>query len=106
MEGRFAQNEFARLEPDELHLLRIFILCEGSLREMESALGVSYPTIKSRLAALREKLSLTSRPAGPQAGTPPTPPPEAKGVADVLKDLEEGKITYQEAVGRIKEGAR
>ncbi|MDX9731095.1 MAG: DUF2089 family protein [Bdellovibrionales bacterium] len=50
-------SEFQSLKEDELHFLRIFIHCEGSIREMESALGVSYPTIKARIAALKEKLS-------------------------------------------------
>src|ERR1043166_1626413 len=54
--GRFPVNEFAALDEDDLHLLRIFILAEGHIREMESALGVSYPTIKGRMARLKEKL--------------------------------------------------
>ena len=50
---RYAANEFAQLTDEQLHLLRIFVLCEGRIRDMESALGVSYPTVKARLAGLR-----------------------------------------------------
>jgi hypothetical protein len=65
VEGHFQRNEFASLGADDLHLLRIFIHTEGRIRDMEAALGLSYPTIKSRLAGLRAKLSppdLSSRP--------------------------------------------
>ena len=55
---RYAGNEFADLDVEDLHLLRIFVVCEGRIRDMESALGVSYPTVKSRLAALRGRLGL------------------------------------------------
>ena len=58
--GRFLTNEFASLSLDDLHFLRIFIHCEGRIRDMEAALGVSYPTVKGLLASIKEKLSRTS----------------------------------------------
>ena len=56
LQASYPRNEFARLDDDALHLLRIFVACEGRIRDMERALGVSYPTVKSRLAGLRETL--------------------------------------------------
>src|SRR4051812_24482547 len=56
VEGRFETNEFATLSPEDLHFLRIFIHSEGRIREMESALGLSYPTIRSRLSDLKKRL--------------------------------------------------
>ena len=38
LEGDFRQNEFSTLEDEFLHLLRIFVTCEGRIREMEAAL--------------------------------------------------------------------
>lgn len=65
---------------------------------MESALGLSYPTIKSRLANLKKTLSLD--------GETPTPDDEAKPslhtVNDVLSALEAGQITHAESVKLIK----
>ena len=59
-------NEFGALTPDELHFLRVFIYCEGRIRDMEAALGVSYPTVKGHLASIKEKLNLARiRPAAP-----------------------------------------
>jgi hypothetical protein len=105
VEGEFILNEFDFLAPDELHFLRVFVQCEGSIRDMEAALGVSYPTVKARLAAIKGKLALEG--PGPGPGT------EAKGpTADVsgprptadeiLARLEHGEIDHAEAVRLLR----
>src|SRR5580658_5166987 len=64
--GPFQLNEFATLGPEDLHFLRIFVRCEGRVREMEAALGLSYPTIRNRLTELKNKLQ-GSPPAAEEA---------------------------------------
>jgi len=104
---RYATNEFADLEPESLHLLRIFVLCEGRIRDMEAALGVSYPTVKTRLAALRETLGLTgahrtetSSHAAEESGASAAARPRT--VRDVLDALEAGVLDYPQAMALIK----
>ncbi len=96
---RYATNEFSDLEPEDLHLLRIFVVCEGSIRDMESALGVSYPTVKSRIAALRTRLGLAdgtkSKPADDTVSEPVT-------ARDILDQLADGKLTYEQALPKIR----
>jgi hypothetical protein len=114
IEGNFQRNEFASLDGDDLHLLRIFIHTEGRIRDMEAALGLSYPTIKSRLAALRAKLLPPQFGAGADLGAapPPTEAPEpapaegGESPRDVLRQLEAGQIPFQEAVKRIRQTRR
>jgi hypothetical protein len=102
---RYASNEFADLEPDQLHLLRIFVLCEGHIRDMEAALGVSYPTVKARLQGLRARLGL----AGDVKDKGDPPPaashhePAMNDVGEVLSALEQGSIDYDAAMRRIRE---
>jgi hypothetical protein len=106
---RYASNEFADLEPDQLHLLRIFVLCEGHIRDMEAALGVSYPTVKARLQALKGRLGLVgdSKDKGDSAGSRTTTEsvvePTLKDVGEVLSALEKGSIDYDAAMRRIRE---
>jgi hypothetical protein len=98
--GRFTSNEFAALIEDDLHFLRIFIMCEGRIRDMESAMGVSYPTIKARMAELIATL-VTARQA--LTGTPPAvPSPRELSVTAILKDLETGHISSIQAMESIK----
>lgn len=100
VEGPFQLNEFATLAADDLHFLRIFVRCEGRIREMESSLGLSYPTIRARLTALKHKLAgeetaegkpaeADNRDAGPDAG-------------QILAKLQAGEIPFDEAMKQIK----
>lgn len=101
---QFAGNEFVGLDEDNLHVLRIFVACEGRIRDMERALGVSYPTVKSRLAALRNALGV-----GRAATETPRPrstdqrASDSERPADVLGRLEAGEIDFDEALESIKQ---
>ena len=101
---QFAGNEFVGLDEDNLHVLRIFVACEGRIRDMERALGVSYPTVKSRLAALRNALGVgraateTPRPRSTDQRASDSDRP-----ADVLGRLEAGEIDFDEALESIKQ---
>ena len=117
VEGKFAQNEFATLGEEQLHLLRIFVHTEGRIREMESALGLSYPTIKQRLADLRRVLapqaeSAVVKSTPPTPSEPPAPPEPARetSVSEILSALEAGGLTFEDAMAQIRrlkgEGAR
>jgi hypothetical protein len=106
--GRFFANEFATLGEDDLHFLRIFVLCEGRIREMESALGVSYPSIKARLAQLKGALAAaTPRPETAKVIRPQDPAP-AEGTAAgdrsgaILKELESGRLSFDAAMAELK----
>lgn len=95
IENDFQENEFAHLEEDVLHFLRVFIHCEGRIRDMEAALGVSYPTVKGRIAELKRRLGMT------EAVTDDAGPASKDPVSDVLDRLESGEIDYEEAMRRI-----
>jgi hypothetical protein len=104
VEGDFIMNEFGALTPDELHFLRVFIYCEGRIRDMEAALGVSYPTVKGHLASIKEKLNLARiRPtAPPSAGGAAAGAESARTAAEVLDGLEAGQISYKDAIRLLK----
>ncbi len=105
IEGHFTTSEFASLAADDLHFLRIFVHCEGSIREMESALGLSYPTIKSRLANLKKRLTQDgSLPERPTAKTEPVGPSNHlyRTVDQVLTALEKGEIDHADSLKIIK----
>jgi hypothetical protein len=94
--GPFRLNEFATLAQEDLHFLRIFVRCEGRIREMEAALGLSYPTIRTRLTELKNKLQ------------GPAPAPEEAAAKDgavgkILESLQGGEITFAEAMEQIQQ---
>ena len=82
--GRFDVPLLCRL-PDELYqFLLVFIKNQGVIRDVEKELGVSYPTVRSRLAAVLAALGFGGGVA-------------AKDRARVIELLEQGAITAEEA---------
>lgn len=61
LEGDFSVGRFGRLNRDQLSLLGSFLRSRGNLREMERELGISYPTVRSRVEALVRALGFGPR---------------------------------------------
>ena len=51
----------AELEDEDLAFIKKFILASGSLKEVASVYGVSYPTVRLRLDRLIQKIQLTEK---------------------------------------------
>jgi hypothetical protein len=105
IEGEFVMNEFDSLTPSELHFLRVFIQCEGRIRDMEAALGVSYPTVKGHMASIKEKLHLSGQltAATPVNESDAAPSPQEMPTAEaVLERLESGQLSYKDAVRLLR----
>ena len=49
----------AELEDEDLAFIKKFLLSSGSLKEVASLYGVSYPTVRLRLDRLIQKIQLT-----------------------------------------------
>jgi hypothetical protein len=113
VEGDFEANEFASLTGEDLHLLRIFVLAEGRIRDMEAPLGLSYPTIRTRLRALREKVAarapggaaIAAR-EGLKASLAGKGRPAPAAVDEVLRRLEAGELTFEQAMELVKQAKR
>jgi hypothetical protein len=89
LEGHFGLGRFYRLDPEQLHFVETFIRCEGKLNKVQEELGLSYPTVRSRLHdairalgyEVREELTMS---------------PEQR--ESILDELARGEITSDEAV--------
>lgn len=94
IEGEFELPPLARLRYEDQVFVSEFVRSHGSIKDMEKAFGVSYPTVKNRLNRIIEQLQLVT------VETTATPQPNA----DVLALLESGEITAAEAAARLKRG--
>jgi hypothetical protein len=52
----------AALGEEDLHFLRRFLLCSGSLKDLAAEYGVSYPTVRGRLDRLIAKVGAAEDP--------------------------------------------
>ena len=56
VEGEFVLPLFARLSPQEQEFLLNLLKESGSLKDLASLYGISYPTVRNRLDSLIEKV--------------------------------------------------
>ena len=67
MDARDLPAWVLRLDDSDLNLIRRFVLASGSLKQLARDYDVSYPTIRNRIDALIERLSLLDANAGDDA---------------------------------------
>lgn len=104
VEGSFAFNEFSALNSEDLHFLRVFLQCEGRIRDMETALGLSYPTVRARLSGLKEKV--LGLQADDELSESPAAAPSQADVQTTLEALEKKEITFDEALKKIQKNRK
>jgi len=92
IDGEFELPPLARLRYEDQVFVSEFVRSHGSIKDMEKAFGVSYPTVKNRLNRIADQLSLVQ-----VAVEAPAPVAEE----DVLAMLERGEITADEAAERL-----
>ena len=91
IENNFRLSKFDYLSDEELYFTETFIRCRGNIKEVEKELGISYPTVRSKLDAVIKKL-------GYEAGTDD----RAVKKEEILKALENGEITVEQAIEQLK----
>ena len=90
LEGEFSVGRFGRLTKEQLVLLESFLRSRGNLRDMERELGISYPTVRSRVEALVRALGF-----GPRDGSD-----EAEDIAAQAGDLAAARQTILERLAK------
>lgn len=97
IDGHFTVCKFCQLPPEQAAFSEVFIKCRGNIKEVEKELGISYPTVRNRLEALIESLGYKAQPV-------PKDNPEAREKRkQILEELNEGKISSDEAIDLLRE---
>ena len=89
LEGAFELPQLARLALDDQVFIAAFVKSHGSIKEMESVFGVSYPTIKARLNRIAGALEFVD--------TDPSP-----SRSEVLGRLSRGEISASDAIKELE----
>ncbi len=97
LEGSFTPSPLKYLGEKEEEFVMLFLQARGNIKEMERLLGISYPTVRSKLEAIIEKLGLT-----------PIEVDEEERISrvEILKKLEKGEISSRVAADLIKKERR
>jgi hypothetical protein len=103
LEGDFSVGRFGRLNRDQLVLLESFLRSRGNLRDMERELGISYPTVRSRVEALVRALGFGPRSDADEPDEPTTDPATAgRSREEILQALARHELTADEAAAAIR----
>jgi len=89
VEGSFEPPPLARLTPEDQVFVTAFVRCHGSIKEMEQLFGISYPTVKNRLASVAARLEFVE-----------INPPASR--LETLARLERGEISTDEALKMLR----
>lgn len=90
VEGHFTLGRFYQLSPERMAFVETFIRCEGKLTRVQEELGMSYPTVRSRLNEVIQALGYEVSESKPEVS------PEER--RSILEQLGSGEISSQEAV--------
>ena len=99
--SRYAPCPFCRLAPDSLSFLEAFVKCRGNIKEMERALGISYPTVRGRLNAIIRELGYEV-----EVEVEVDETEIAAQRKEILDQLDKGEITASEAAKQLADFRR
>ncbi len=91
--GRFPPGAFNVLGEEEVDFVITFLVCGGNIKQVEKRLGISYPTVKSRLQRVVSQL-------GQEVEVEETTVTGEEN--KVLAQLRTGEIDAQEALRRLR----
>lgn len=94
IEGHFTMGPLWRLEEEQLRFVETFLKVRGNIKEMERELGISYPTVRSRLDAILRAMGYSVE--GEEA-----PSPDKR--REILDQLQSGTITAKDAVRLLRQ---
>lgn len=86
VEGRFDSCKFCRLSEEQRRFIEVFLSSRGNIKEVERLLGISYPTVRSRLDNVLEALGYRVEREQDQRRK------------QIIEALDKGEITSEEAI--------
>ncbi|OLN28694.1 hypothetical protein DSOL_3929 [Desulfosporosinus metallidurans] len=82
--------------------MEAFIKCRGNIKEVEKELGISYPTVRSRLDSVIEALGYGVDKEKEPENNVVNPHEESLRRQEIMEALERGEISAQEATRQMR----
>jgi len=96
LEGRFETCRFCRLSNEQKEFVEIFLKSRGNIKEVEREMGISYPTVRSRLDEVIRALGFTVESDDESAAL------RTQRRREILEALSTGQISSDEAIKMLK----
>lgn len=98
LSGSFELCKFCRLTEGQQWFVEVFVAARGNIKEVERILGISYPTVRSRLDGIIEGLGYTVQRPGDRDESDVEPEERRQ----ILEALDRGEIAAEEAIRRLR----
>ena len=104
IEGEFTGCSFCHLDDEDRLFALVFLQTEGNMKDVERLMGISYPTVKARLARLNNALSGESMGLSIPRNykTDSRDVMDRNGRAEILDLLSSGEITPKDAATMLR----
>lgn len=93
--GSFTPCRFCLLEQKHMQFIEVFLRCRGSIKEVEKALGVSYPTVRNMMDAALAALGFDEK-------QPEPADQEERRREEILAKLQSREIDVEAAVQQLR----
>lgn len=95
LDGSFSLGPLQRLNGDQVGFIEAFVRNRGSLKDVGAELGISYPTVNSRLNDILIALGYGDRAKAAEGPDASSVTPERR--REILTDVREGRLTAADA---------
>ena len=104
MTGQFMLAPYRSLDAEQARFMETFLRCRGVIRDVEAALGISYPTVRGRLDGLLAALNFADGPHPAPPAPPPASPTETKAARrrEILTAVENGTLDAETALKSLQ----
>ena len=92
--GDFTSCRFCNLSAEQKYFVEVFLKSRGNIKEVERELGISYPTVRSRLDNILEAMGYKVEQGGREESS--------QERRDILERLSRGDISAEDAVRLLK----
>jgi len=93
VEGEFTSGRLGLLSPEQQRFVEIFVTSRGNIREVESVLGISYPTVRKRLDEVIEALGTGAIESAE----------DANRRNEILSQIERGELSAKDGARLLRE---
>lgn len=92
VENEFELSKFDYLSSEQLEFAEVFLKCRGNIKDVEKEMGISYPTVRSKLddVILALGYSISKKPKVSNK--------------EVLDMLDRGELSAEEALKALRDG--
>ncbi len=101
--GQFTLGRYDTLSTEQGQFLETFLRCRGVIRDVEAALGISYPTVRARLDGLLGTLGLTGGAETGEEAEATAAQQKAARRKEILAAISAGKMDAQAGLDALEE---